>query len=281
MWFGHKLDPTGTAFSIGQYTDIRGPIDPDRFAAATRQVVAETETLRLCFEESERGPRQRVAPVPDWSLNVVDVSGRPAPVDAARSWMAERLSRPFEPTRAPLFDWTLIKVVDDRFIWCQICHHLVLDAYSGSLLAKRVAEVYGAVLAGNEPPCLETAPLAELVAEEGRYRNSERWSKDRKYWQQLLDGRPEPVQPAEQPPATPAAFNRAAVELPANLADTLRHLAQKHGGSLPALMVAAVALYVHRVTGARGLVISIPVLGRSGSVVRRTPAMMANTIPLS
>jgi len=53
VWFGHKLDPTGTAFSIGQYTDIRGPIDPDRFAAATRQVVAETETLRLCFVESE------------------------------------------------------------------------------------------------------------------------------------------------------------------------------------------------------------------------------------
>lgn len=49
IWFAQQLDPDNPIFNTGEYIDIRGPVDPDRFETAVRQAVMEAEALHARF----------------------------------------------------------------------------------------------------------------------------------------------------------------------------------------------------------------------------------------
>ncbi|WP_372510365.1 AMP-binding protein [Actinomadura madurae] len=60
----------------------------------------------------------------------------------------------------------------------------------------------------------------------------------------------------------------------------LRDAARKVGTGWPALMVAAFAAYVHRMSGEDDVVLGLPVTGRKTRTSRATPSMMAHVLPL-
>ena len=59
----------------------------------------------------------------------------------------------------------------------------------------------------------------------------------------------------------------------------LRALAQRLGMRLPHLLAAATAMFVHRLTGERDVVIGLPVAARDAAA-RQVPGMVSNVIPL-
>lgn len=279
MWFGHKLDPTGTAHTVGQYTDIRGPLDKDLFVAAARAVVAETEALRLFFAETADGPVQHIAEAPEWQVLLADCSAAPDQHAAALGWMQSELSVIFDITRPPLFTWALLKLAEDRHYWLQIYTHLIVDGYSASLLVRRVAALYGALASGRAAPPLRSLGLAELLARESRRRSSPEWRIARNYWLEKLAVLPEPLPLSERPWVNHCGVNRLTRELPARLAEALRRKARECGTTLPRLLTAAIAAYLHRLTGKEDILLSFPALSREPDELD-TPLMMSDVIPL-
>ena len=280
IWFAQAMDPTGLSYILARYTEIHGPVDRAAFEAAARQVVTETETLRVYVEEREDGPVQHIAPLPDWSLPFLDVSAEPDPRNAALAWIDGQRRTPFDLSRPALFSWALIKLADDHFIWSQIVHHLILDGYGFHLIVQRLAAVYSALVNGNPVPPSNATSMAELVRDEVHYRSSADWAKDRDYWLTLLADRPDPVRLTQQPPPAYGPFRRRAIELPPEMVNALRNLARDSDASLADLLMAAVALYLYRLTGKRDILLSAPLLGRHDSMARQTPAMMSNIVPV-
>ena len=154
IWIAQALDPASPAFNIAEYVDIRGPLRPDLFAFALRQVVNESDALRLRIFLSSRGARQSVADFSDWELPFVDFSSHADPLAAAHAWMREDLARPLQPNRDPLFLYALLRLGPERFFWYVRYHHFCMDGFGGALIAKRVAQIYSS-LAQNDvvPPC--------------------------------------------------------------------------------------------------------------------------------
>jgi hypothetical protein len=109
IWFAQKIDPTSAAYTIGEYIEIDGVLDPALFERALRQVVDAAETLRVRIVEQSGEPKQIVEPVVDWSLPVIDVSAEADPRAAAEAWMKLDLARPVELTKGPLFGFALFK----------------------------------------------------------------------------------------------------------------------------------------------------------------------------
>ena len=280
VWFGQALADDDCAYVIGQYTQIDGPLDRDLFIRATQVVVAETEALRLRFEEVDGRLAQHVIELEDWTPLVLDFSDQPGPEAVAQRWMDDRLRTPFDVARPPLFSWALIKLSNDSHLWTQIVHHLILDGHAGVLLLRRVADVYSALCLGRLAPGVDMASMDEFVLEEVSYRNSPRWQKDQDYWVDLLANRPDAVRLSGELLPTPPSSMREAFELSAPLSDALRARARGAGVSVPNILMAAVAIYIHRLTGKRDIVLSSGLLGRVGQRARNTPAMMTNIMPV-
>ena len=174
VWFAHQINPSSPAYNIGEYIEIHGSIDPVLFEQALRQVVVESEALRVRVIEQADGPRQIVGDPPAWTLPFFDLSavGRAASAEA-EAWMRADLARPIDPTSEPLFGFALFKVSADRFFWYARYHHIVMDGLSMALVARRLADVYTKLKVGPAGLGGVFGKLADLLDEDAAYRTSD------------------------------------------------------------------------------------------------------------
>ncbi|MFH8408889.1 amino acid adenylation domain-containing protein [Streptomyces sp. NPDC018019] len=294
MWFSQQLDTENPIYRAAEYVDIHGPVDLAVLSAAVRRAVADTDAVRVRFETDEDGGVWQVPDLAaDWPLPVVDLrdphgtaagpAGEvPAP-DAwtrAREWMWADLRKPVDLRRSPLFSFAVLRLPDDHCVLYMALHHIVLDGYGFSLLIQRVAEIYTALEAGEEVPPCRLGTLEDLLADEADYHASERFTRDREFWAGQVAGRAAETGLAGRLATVPHRFVRETAHLPAPAADGLRALARQTRCGLPVVAMAALALYVHRMSGSPDVTLDLTVTGRVGAVPRSAPCMVANVLPL-
>jgi amino acid adenylation domain-containing protein/non-ribosomal peptide synthase protein (TIGR01720 family) len=280
MWFAQQLNPRNPIYKIAEYIDIAGPVDLALLEVSLRQAVRDTEALRVHIEADDEAVWQLVDRVVDWPLPVINLRGTADPWTQAHDWMRADLNQPVDLRRAPVFTFTVLQLAANRFLLYLSGHHLVMDGFGFSLFVERVSEVYSALEAGLTCPPSTLGTLDLLLADEAGYQVSERFTRDREYWAGQLADRPAAVGLAGRLAATSLTFLRHTGQLPAPVAEQLRGWARRARASLPTLSMAALALYVHRMTGAGDLVLGLPVTSRSGAVARRVPGMLASQLPL-
>ena len=268
------------AYNIGEYLTIDGPVDRVLFEAALRQVVDEVEALHVCFVSTEDEPRQILQPKLEWAMSFIDVSDHADPAAAAQAWMAADMARPMDLAHGPLFRYALIKQGPEHFAWYQVYHHIVMDAYGYSLVACQVAQVYTALVAGEPIPRNEFGSLQALVDKDRAYRNSEQYSQDRGYWIKRFIDQPKPTRLVDRSLTTPECQRFQASCLPPSSLDVLLEAAHRAGVSWSRVVIATMALYVHRLTGARDVILGLPVTARQGWELKQTPGMVSNVLPL-
>ncbi|MEU9862518.1 amino acid adenylation domain-containing protein [Streptomyces sp. NPDC047971] len=283
VWYGQRLDPDSPVYNVGQYVAVHGALDPELFAAALRQVVGECEALTVRFEEDETGrPWQTpaAAPHPDPLTDVVDHRGLADPEAAALDAMRADMATPADPAGAPLFAFALHRVADDRTLWYQRVHHIALDAYGFSLLSRRTAEVYTALAGGEEPAPAPFGPLSAVLDEEAAYRAGGGYAEDRAYWRNRLADRSdhEPLSGASFPAAP--HFLRAEAALGPESTARVFALARTARATWADAVTAAFAAFLHRSTGRRDILLSLPAMARLGSASLTVPAMVVNVLPL-
>lgn len=280
IWFERHLYPGEPSHNVGEIIEISGPINPSRFLECLSIVARESEALNTRFFESDAGPRQAVGePSVEPAIDFIDLSANPDPDSSMRDAIRKRMEQSRLPTDARLFSFLLIKLADDRFVWHQLYHHIVIDAFGYSLIARRVAELYTAMAEGRDAPKAWFAPVTKLLDVEEKYLSSSELETDREFWHAYLSSLPEPPRLGNggRPFASLPVQRTCRLEAPAVTA--LSEMAQRTGSSLARVLIATVASYLFRATGRRELSVALPVSGRSEDT-ELIPCMMSNTLPI-
>ncbi|WP_250029477.1 non-ribosomal peptide synthetase [Paractinoplanes maris] len=273
VWYAQHLDP-GPAYTTAACVDLDGEVDPELFERALRQVINEAAPLRARFGGHDGSPYQEIADDPGWRLERLELDD-----DAAERWMHDELARPIDLTTGPVFAEALIRRGPGRWTWYQRCHHIVMDAYTSALVAQRLATVYSALAAGAEPKANPFGTLDDVVAEDAAYRTSAGYEADREFWRARLAGA-EVADLATGPTRPSASFLRHRVTLPAEVGRGLTATGQEAAATRVEAVLAATALYLHRITGTDEVVLGLPMMGRLGSVAARVPVTAVNVLPL-
>ena len=119
-----------------------------------------------------------------------------------------------------------------------------------------------------------------MLDEDESYRRSEKAQRDREFWLNRFADEPDAVSLVDRSPRPANYFVRCRAELSSSEAKSLRNAAQQHSAAWSELVLAAVASYLHRLTGAPEIILGLPMMGRLGSVSLNTPAMVMNIVPL-
>nr|ASV47084.1 non-ribosomal peptide synthetase [uncultured bacterium] len=278
IWAGQRLAPGDPMFNAGEYVDLRGTLDRAAFEAALRQTVGEAEALHARYAEDHTGvPHLVVHRDDDWPLAAVDLRPAADPHAAALSWMRAALDRPMDLTAGPPFRQALLRVADDRHLWFQQIHHIAADGYAFTLLARRVAARYTALVDHGPDTGDRFGPLAAVLAEDAGYRSSQRYATDRAFWLARQGDRPSPPTLTDRPAPARGAPLRYTTALPA---EKLRAVAKQAGLAWSHLAIATFAAHLAARTDTAEVVLGLPVAGRLGSAALRVPCMWMNIVPL-
>jgi amino acid adenylation domain-containing protein len=277
IWLAQMLDENDPAFNIGECVEICAAVDKERFELALRRAVTEADALHLRVVGTIDGPRQYLREDDDWVMPFIDFASESDPRSAAEAWMRTDMSRTFDLARGPLFRFALLRISPDCFFWYAVNHHLVNDGFGWILLLRRVAELYGHLTDGSPYEPQQFATQDDLIEAERAYRESQHYTRDRDYWLKILKDRPKATTLSTQS-ATRKDVRQVTGWIPGDA--EIEPLGRAYGSSAAAVMMAGVALYFYRMTGARDIVLGMQVSARLGSSSRRAVGMAANVIPL-
>ena len=191
---------------------------------------------------------------------------------------------PFDLAAAPLARATLVRLSPESHVLAVVMHHIVADGWSFRILFDELSADYEALSGGGdvvtEEPPIQYADFAiwQLEhAEDGGYALAER------FWRTELAGATSTLSlPADRPYPARQTFAAQHIDaaIDAGLADALRKLAAQHGTTLFAVLLAAYAVVLARLTGSDDLLIAVPMAARTRPETEAVVGLFMNTVPI-
>ncbi|GAA1459847.1 non-ribosomal peptide synthetase [Williamsia maris] len=276
-------------YVVQQVAAITGRVDVDRFAAAIDAVVARHAALRARFATTSSGALVQVveshssieshSPV---HVEQVDLRSDADPAASADTWAVQALARPFDLDAAPPIRFALLSVSDTEHRLVQTMHHALADGWSYPLMFADLLSAYRSGAASLPPVAVD---LADHVAAVHRGDIDDA----RAVWTEALSGVDGPTSIAEHLP--PSAMTTVAATGHRDVSTTLSEdatgaliaAARTRGVTVGAVVHAAWALVLGRMTGTDSVVFGSTVSGRAGTDpdVTGVVGLLINTNPLA
>ncbi|HEU0078248.1 MAG TPA: amino acid adenylation domain-containing protein, partial [Longimicrobiaceae bacterium] len=286
LWFLEQLGGTGAAYNVPMRLRLRGDLDRGALERALDRVVARHEALRTTFPAVEGEPVQRIAPVEESALRLVehDLHASPDAEDALRRLMADEARAPFDLAHGPLVRGRLIRMAEDDHVLLLTMHHIVSDGWSTGVLHRELGALYAAFARG-EPDPLPPLPVqyADYATWHRRWVEGPVLEAQAEYWTRTLAGAPELLElPTDhpRPPRQDHAGATVEVELDEALTAALRTLSQRHGTTLFMTLLAGWAAVLSRLSGQDDVVIGTPSANRGQPEVEELIGFFVNTLPV-
>ncbi|MEJ2502152.1 MAG: amino acid adenylation domain-containing protein [Gemmatimonadota bacterium] len=287
IWTGQALNPAVPLYNMIYRFDLHGAIDPDRFRAAFQALVDRTDAMRTVFSEDDGVPVQRVRESLPYRLERVDLSGEDAPRKALEEWIRGRGRRMLD-LGVCTFDSALLKVGPEHYTWYLNQHHLTIDAWSGTLVFRNMADLYGRLAAGEAPPDDDYPSYSDYLAHERALRGSPAHESATEYWKTLAGKAPPRARLyGREARDRIGRTERIACPLGTERSRRLRELAGTPGirtlslhMTLFNLFATALTAYLWRVSGSQDLVIGTPAHNRSSRAFRETAGLFIELFPL-
>ncbi|MGV9632823.1 amino acid adenylation domain-containing protein [Nocardia rhamnosiphila] len=282
MWYAQRIQPE-IPLVVVEYVKFHGDLDPGLLLYAIERFGVETEVGLQRIVQIDGVPHQVVDPAarPGWAR--LDLRSEADPDAAALAWMKNDARTPVDFDSDSLVFNAVLRTGDRDYIWYSRAHHIVIDGYAAMNALVRTAEIYTAYYESREPTVSRATPLAELYAGEREYRNTQRFTNDRVYWSEILDGAGEVVSlsTVANPPATADAGRRLATAVLSEATEaSVAAAATQRNATDPILYAAAMACYVRSMTGENDVVLSLPVSARTTVSLRRSAGVVSNVVPL-
>ena len=267
IWYTEKLHPNTSIGNIAANFKIKGDIDYLLLERALNLFIEKNDGIRLRVIEENGEPKQYVS---EYKYKKLDYK-----------WDVEQAKIPFELLDSDLFYYALIKIDDRNGVIFVKTHHLVSDAWTMTIMANQVMDYYTGFKNGVEADKGKMPSYVEYIKSEQEYKNSARFIKDKEYWNTMFETVPEVAAlKTRKSKDISTAAKRKTFEIPQKLSLKLQEYCKETKTSVPAVFMAALCMYINRVTSKDDIVFGSPVLNRLNQREKNTAGMFVCTVPV-
>ncbi|MCH0538341.1 amino acid adenylation domain-containing protein [Streptomyces sp. MUM 203J] len=289
LWLEEQLRPGDAAYNMPMVLRVRGPLDLAALQGAVDAVVQRHAVLRTGFALADGGPVQRVTPGARVTVREADLRRAQDPGSAALAEAMAETKRPFDLSAGPLMRVLVVRDGEGECLLVLTLHHIVFDGWSFGVLLDDLSLAYAAcrAAAGDGPALpasnpglqfsdvarwqrarLDGEPLDELVA----------------WWVRQLAGVPTVLELPTDRPRPAVQTHRGArhrIVIEADLAQRLRALSRRRGGTLYMTLLSAFGVVLSRYTGQERLLVGTPVANRERAEFEDLVGCFLNTVPIA
>jgi amino acid adenylation domain-containing protein len=262
LWFIQQLEPTTSAYNIGNGFRVKGNLDVALFERCLNVVAQRHQILRTIFKTIDGKPFQFVTDM-TLSAPVIDVRSEPDPEAAAHEVVTRLIREPFDLEKGPLARVPLVRIADDDYVMVGVLHHIVTDWWSYYVFYSELMGLYHAFSHGLPNP-LSDLPIqyADWAAWRDQWEQTEDFLTKENYWLTKLHGVPHVLEvPADRPrPSVQShAGARSPFDVPHDILRRLRAMNRKAGTSSFMTLLAVLNVFLWRYTGQEDFVVGTPV----------------------
>ncbi|WP_371524556.1 amino acid adenylation domain-containing protein [Streptomyces sp. NBC_01283] len=245
---------------------LTGEVEPHRMRAAGQALLDRYPNLRTAFVTDSAGDRVQIVrngiELPWQELDLASLP-QPQQEEQRRRFLAAEHSTHFDPARAPLVRFSLVKLAADRWDLVLTAHHVLFDGWSVPLLMLDLLRLYRS---NGDASQLGRAPA---------YRDFLTWlsHQDRtataRAWERELEGVDEPTLLVPDAPAADGesvGVGQLDVPLTPQQSDRLSRRAGELGLTLNTLVQGAWGMLLSGLTGQRDVTFGATVSGRPPQV---------------
>ncbi|MER6381345.1 amino acid adenylation domain-containing protein [Streptomyces sp. NPDC001250] len=266
VWLAEQAVPGSPVFNVPNILSVQAP-DAEAIRQALQRVVERHDALRTSIREVDGTLRQVVHPAVSLEMPEYDVRSEPDRAAAARDLVSGLMTDPLSTDGVPLWRSAAIRVGDEDWLVAFIVHRIVFDAESAAVFREELQALCVAPEAELPGPSL---PCTEFLAGRHSYDRAEQVA----YWQETLVGLPLVHSlPTDRPRPPQLTYDGGEVrfEVPQDVPARVAELAHRHAATPPAVLLAAYAALLARLSGEPEVVVGLTVSGRDR---QKSPAMI-------
>ncbi|MGF1425057.1 amino acid adenylation domain-containing protein [Kitasatospora sp. LaBMicrA B282] len=288
IWFSEQLTPGTPLYNVPLAIRLTGLVAPTVLRSALDWVVWRHGALRTTFQVGPDGePVQEVGAPGAVDLEVLDVTEQDLP-DALR----REAEQPFDLEKGPLLRARLYRINAEEHVLLTTVHHIVFDGWSADLFLKDLAAACEARHTDNGPALVERSPALPEGVPAPQFRDFAGWQARRLagpeldaqlgYWRERLAGMPDLEIPSDRVrPATRDWRGHSARRVvPVGTEAAVRRLAESNDTTPFTVLLAAVATFLHRLSGQDDFALGVPVAGRGRTELESVIGFFVNTVPV-
>lgn len=256
---------------------IHEVVNFDLLKKAINLVVEHNENfnIRLCMENNEI--KQYVADYFPFDIEIVNVLTDEDLVNVENNFVKQVLD-----TNSKLFDFKLFRFPNGSGGFIPNLHHLISDSWTLGLIAKEVVGTYANLVDGKEPDFSVVSSYSNYIEAEKEYIESDKFKKDKVYWNSIFDTIPEPASiPAKKSDMDTFSCeaSRITCTIPKETTESIQNFCKNANVSVFNFFMAIYAIYIGRISNLDDFVIGTPILNRCNFKEKNTMGMFINIVP--
>ncbi len=263
------LNPGLTAYNMPVAFRLTGKPDIDRIQAAFEQVVAQHETLRTSFELGIDGIVQRIQPEVNFTIERLEAG------EASLDDMVQAFRRPFDLSEAPLFRAGIITQNADSHVLVLDMHHIISDGVTMHILVNDLKKCFaGEALT---PPALQYKDYVEWQLKQP----AKGMQLQREYWLRQFEGQlPVMHLPGFEKRNGLPAYDGDTIRfsLDADVQKAIHRIEKEENATTFMVMMAAINMFLSRISGLEDIVIGSPVAGRRHPGLKDVAGLFVNVL---
>ncbi len=271
FYSGSSINNIGGSFFINEKVNF------DLFKRAINLVIEHNDSfnIRLSLENNEI--KQFITDFEAIDFDIIDVNSKEEVFAIENDFMQEVFD-----IFSRLFKFKLFRLPNGFGGFIINIHHLISDSWSLGLICREIANVYVSLVKNEEPNLDVLHPYLDYIYAEHDYLNSNKFEKDKQYWNNIFDSIPNscsiPSKKKTDNDFSCKAF-RSIHTVSKQDMNKINEFCKNNKISVFNFFMAIFAIYTSRVSGLEDFVIGTPILNRTDFKEKNTLGMFINVIP--
>ena len=190
------------------------------------------------------------------------------------------VSEPFDILNTYPYNFYVFKFTNSQGAFMLNIHHLISDAWTLGFISREIIKIYSKLKTNSYAEEKEKNLYKQYIDTEKKYEKSEKYIKDKKYWESKFDVVPSITSiECEQKniKENTVEANRESFKLDKRLINKINKYCEKKNISLYNFFMAVYAIYISEISNLSKFVIGTPILNRLNHKEKQIPGMFIST----
>lgn len=252
---------------------VKENLNVELFNLAINKFVENNDSFRLHFTLNDGTPYQYLVPNEFINFEVINLNN-----EKEIDQVAEKIVKvPFNFYDSRLFDFKIFKLKNGFGGFIVNVHHIISDAATLSFVGTEIADIYASLINNDEIPS-KSFSYIDYINSEKDYLKSNRFEKDKEYWNNLLSPLPEVATiPSSKTEEDSPIAHRMEFTFGKELLEKINAFCKENKISMYNFLIAIYSIYISRINNMDVFTLGTPILNRTNFAEKHTSGMFIST----